>query len=355
MWWLVATSPVAASASYTPPGVLQQLVDEKRREVDRMRKLPEAREDGPWYLRLGYPSGTSSYALGRAIGWRRERPAVFIDVKRTSPTGEVGTVIPIQPGLVVEDVLMKAARLGIDGALVSSDLTSYGGSYRDVRAACTHAQGGALGGPDVFPVVCKDLIVDPLQISRAACEGARAVLLIAAACLPDLPALLDTCTLLGVEAMVEVHTPDEVTVAAESGAGILLVNERDRATGELVPGQCTSLAPFLPPDAVCLATGGISRISQVRKLRRAGYDGFVIGRGLCSDPRDAAALVEAIAAEEPLQRWGESISVPLNKDAAAKLDEIAPLKIEKGAEDAGASAAAADKPSAEDDTPEFLP
>ena len=47
--------------------------------------------------------------------------------------------------------------------------------------------------------------------------------------------------------------------------------------------------------------------------------------------------------------------MPLNKDAAAKLDEIAPLKIEKGAEDAGASAAAADKPSAEDDTPEFLP
>ena len=80
-----------------------------------------------------------------------------------------------------------------------------------------------------------------MQIARAACEGARAVLLVAAAVAPDLPQLLDTCTLLGLEAIVEVHTPDEVRLAAECGAGILLVNERDRATGERVLGQAAGL------------------------------------------------------------------------------------------------------------------
>ena len=70
--------------------------------------------------------------------------------------------------------------------------------------------------------------------------GANAVVLIAAAALPDLPVLLDTCTLLGLEALVEVHTPDEVAVAAGCGAGILIVNERDRATGQLILGQASA-------------------------------------------------------------------------------------------------------------------
>ena len=44
----------------------------------------------------------------------------------------------------------------------------------------------------------------------------------------DLPALLDTCTVLGIEALVEVHTPDEVTLASELGASLLLVNQASR-------------------------------------------------------------------------------------------------------------------------------
>jgi indole-3-glycerol phosphate synthase len=161
-----------------------------------------------------------------------------------------------------------------------------------------------------MPIIAKDLIVDPLQIARAACDGARAVLLVEAACLPDLPALLDTCTLLGLEALVEIHTPDELTVAAECGAGLLLINERDRATGKLILGQAIGLAPLLPPDATCLACGGLSRLDQVRMLRRAGYDGFVLGRALLGDPRIADALMTALMAEEPIQRAVELISVP---------------------------------------------
>ena len=325
---LLLAAPKAASAAYTPPGALAALVEEKRREVDRLRSLPEAREDGPWFLRLSYPAADASYSLGRALGWRPERPALLVDIKRASPTGQLGRTVTLNPQLVVEDALRDLMQLGVDGALINTDLTSYGGSYRDLKAASAYVRtakpdlGAAVEvgaeADSAFPIVCKDLIVDPLQIARAACEGARAVVLIAAACLPDLPQLLDTCTLLGVEALVEVHTPDEVTVAAECGASIILVNERDRATGEVVLGQAAGIAPFLPPDATCLAGGGIARIDQVRKLRRAGYDGFVIGRALYGgDPRDAEALARALSNEPPLQRWGEAISVPVKKQAEA--------------------------------------
>ena len=316
------TAPLFA-ASYTPPGVLADLVDLKRREIDRMRGLPEAREDGSWFLRLAYPSDKASYDLGRAIGWKPERPVVLADLKRASPTGKLGVTTTLAPNLVVEESLARCTSLGVTAALINTDLDSYGGSDSDLRAACSYARAGrGVDDEPAIPIVAKDLFIDPLQLARAACTGARAVVLIAAACLPDLPLLLDTCTLLGIEALVEVHTPDEVTVAAESGAGLLLVNERDRATGRLIKGQAAALAPQLPADATCLATGGISRLDQVRVLRRAGYDGVVLGRVLAEDPAGADVLVSAIADEAPSDRWSELVSVPtvVGQGAAAAED-----------------------------------
>ena len=326
---------VARGGCYAPPGLLGQLVDEKRREVERISKLPEAREDGPWSLRLNYPAGSASYALGRTIGYRRERPTVLVDLKRASPTGKLGVAVPVAPDMVVSASLARAVKLGVDGAFVCTDLASYGGSTRDLKDASAMTRDRSLGGAAAdgaaaaLPIVAKDLFVDPLQIARAACEGAQAVVLIAAACLADLSLLLDTCTLLGLEAVVEVHTPEEVTVAAECGASILLVNERDRATGRLVLGQAAGLASVLPPDAACLACGGIARIDQVRTLRRAGYDGFVLGRALAGDPRKAEALMRAIADEPPSQRWSEVVTLPRTTryvdvtEAAAAAAELA--------------------------------
>ena len=88
------------------------------------------------------------------------------------------------------------------------------------------------------------------------------------------------------------------------------MNERDRATGQLVAGQAVGMAPWLPPDAMCLACGGIERLDQVRTLRRAGYDGFVIGRGVLSSERSGDTLLRAIADEKPMQRVSESIHIP---------------------------------------------
>ena len=58
------------------------------------------------------------------------------------------------------------------------------------------------------------------QVARAASLGADAVLLVAGACVDDFSLLLDTCTLLGVEALVEVHTPEEVELAGRARRAI---------------------------------------------------------------------------------------------------------------------------------------
>lgn len=106
------------------------------------------------------------------------------------------------------------------------------------------------------------------------------------------------------------HTPDELAVAIGCVAPIVLVNQRDRATGKVIAGQAAAMAPLLPQDATCLACGGISRLDQVRTLRRAGYDGIVLGRALLGDRNNANALMAAITDEKPTSRVIELISVP---------------------------------------------
>ena len=301
---------IITSVAYAPPGLLAGLVEMKEREVAQMKKLPEAREDGPWALRLAYPAAKSSYVLARALGWREERPAVLIDLKRSSPGEQLGETERIHEELNVAATVGELQKLGATAALVSTDLPSWGGSWRDLRDAADATKARTLTGAPPLPIVTKDLIIDPIQIARAACEGAHAVLLIAAACLADLPSLLDTCTLLGIEALVEVHTPEELRVAVECGASLLLVNDRDRATGKLVSGQAVSLAPAIPPDAVCLACGGIRRVDQVRTLRRAGYDGVVIGRSFSPAATvSQPSFLEQLLQEEARPRIVEVVSV----------------------------------------------
>jgi len=301
---------VSSSTAFTPPGLLAGLVEQKRREVEQLNRLPDSREDGPWGLRLRYPASESSFKLARAIGWRRDTLAVFADLKRASPGEAIGLTEPVDPQLDVIDAVQLVMRRKLDGALVCTDQASYGGSGRDLVSAAQFLEGSGAAEAAALPIVAKDLIIDPIQIAQAISQGADAVLLVASAAADLLPELLDACTLMGCEAVVEVHTPDEVLLAERCGASILLVNERDRATGRLLPGHASTLAPALPPDTTCLACGGIHRIDQVRVLRRAGYDGVVLGRVLAGP--DGENLLAQIAADNevaPLLEAGRAVEI----------------------------------------------
>mmetsp|Transcript_24640 Transcript_24640/g.40871 ORF Transcript_24640/g.40871 Transcript_24640/m.40871 type:complete len:310 (+) Transcript_24640:16-945(+) len=291
---------------YTVPGLLAGLVDQKRREVERFRLLPEAREDGSWTLRLAYPAPSASFAIARALGWRAESFKIIPDLKRTSPGKMLGDVKIVTQTLVPAAEIDRAREQGACAALVCIDKASYGGSASDLEEACRRTREAAVETGQLFPIIAKDLIIDPLQIARAAVLGAHAVLLVVAAAPDELPGLLDACTVMGIEALVEVHTSDELQLAIECGASLILVNERDRARAVVMSGQAASLATLLPPDVTCLACGGINSIEQVRTLRRRGFDGAVLGRAWQGP--NGKHLVEQIMREEfPPQRIAEII------------------------------------------------
>ena len=209
--------------------------------------------------------------------------------------------------LAVAAAVDEAYEAGLRALVVCIERASYGCSEVDLVAARERVDALREHQGRALPLVAKDLYIDPLQIARAACLGADAVLLIAAVAAAELPELMDTCTLLGIEAVVEVHTRDEIELAAECGASILLLNERDRATGKLVRGQATTLAPSLPPDATLLACGAIESAAYARALRSAGYDGVVLGRSLVGSR--GRALVSELRSEPTLeQRLAERIA-----------------------------------------------
>ena len=80
----------------------------------------------------------------------------------------------------------------------------------------------------------RDLV---LQIAQSLQQGAGGVLLNVGVVGGDLEILLDSCTIMGTEAIVEVHTPNELEYALSRGATIFLINMWDRMTGKLFPDQ----------------------------------------------------------------------------------------------------------------------
>ena len=111
---MLASMLGSSSVAFTPPGLLAGLVEQKRREVEKLYRLPDSREDGPWGLRLRYPASEGTYKLGRAIGWRRDSLAVLADLKRASPGSALGVTEPVDPQMDVMDAVQKVC--GVCGA-----------------------------------------------------------------------------------------------------------------------------------------------------------------------------------------------------------------------------------------------
>jgi indole-3-glycerol phosphate synthase len=172
------------------------------------------------------------------------------------------------------------------GAVAMSVLTEedyFAGSLDDLRQVKSTVE---------LPVLRKDFIIDEYQVYESAVVGADAILLIVAAL--DDESLLRLRRLaedeLGMDALVEVHTSDEMKRAAACGAKLIGVNNRDLRTFEVSLDTSLSLAPEAPGDALLISESGLNNAADLRRLHDAGYRGFLIGETLMRADDPAAAL-----------------------------------------------------------------
>jgi indole-3-glycerol phosphate synthase len=145
-----------------------------------------------------------------------------------------------------------------------------------------------------LPILRKDFTFDEFQIAEAAAAGAAAILLIVASLskqeLGDLIAFAEGE--LGIDALVEVHTKDEMLIAKDVGATLIGVNNRDLRDFTVSLDRSRELIDHAPPDAVLVAESGITSRADIDELRKIGYSGFLIGETLMRSPDPGAALRE---------------------------------------------------------------
>lgn len=206
-------------------------------------------------------------AIAALRGSHEDTLEIIAEVKRSSPSK--GALAPI------EDPAALAAAYERGGAAVISVLTEqrrFGGSLADldaVRAAV-----------DV-PILRKDFTVDEYQILEARAHGADLILLIVAALDDDaLAHLLKVTEDLGMQALVETHTEEEIRRAAAVGAKIVGVNTRDLKTLDVDTDRFGHLAEHLPADAVLVAESGVSGPEQIEDYARQGAHAVLTGEAL---------------------------------------------------------------------------
>jgi indole-3-glycerol phosphate synthase len=220
-------------------------------------------------------------------------PAVIAEIKKASPS----------KGLIRADFDPEwlARRYRAGGATALSVLTDepfFQGSLRNLELASAAAP---------LPCLRKDFIIDEYQIVEARAHRADAILLIAAALRRgELKRFSAAAHALALDVLVEVHSSgelDEVLEAlGDSGADAIGVNNRDLRTFEVNPETSLSLVDRIPASVVRVTESGISTNEDITRLRKAGFDAFLIGESLMRQPDPGDALAALLADPTLLQK-----------------------------------------------------
>jgi indole-3-glycerol phosphate synthase len=253
---------------------LEQIIARTRADVDRRRRDVPLREPADPEPRR--PFGDSLLRDGLAL---------IAEHKRSSPSAGV-----IRDDLELADVVAAYERGGAAALSILTEGPSFGGSLEDIRAAHDASS---------LPILRKDFIVDPYQLTESLAHGADAILLIVAALTArELAELHKQAVQLGLTVLVEVHDERELEAAAEAGAQLIGINNRDLTTLQVDTRRTFELLPRVPPGVTVVAESGVRERSELDELERSGVDAVLIGEGLMrSDDIEAACL--ALTANRP--------------------------------------------------------
>jgi indole-3-glycerol phosphate synthase len=247
-------------------------------ERQAARGLEEVKEEA----RLA-PSARNAVDALRPSGEEAARVTVIAEVKRSSPSR--GALAAI------DDPAALARAYESGGASVISVLTEqrrFGGTLDDLRTV--------RGTVDV-PVLRKDFVVSSYQIWEARAAGADLVLLIVAALEQQaLISLVERVHSLGMTALVEAHTPEEVDRAVAADAQVIGVNARDLRTLQVDRSAFGRCVRRIPDAVVRVAESGVRGPHDVMEYARAGADAVLVGETLVTGRDPRAAVADLVAA-----------------------------------------------------------
>lgn len=238
------------------------------------------REPAPVLERRAAAASPRGTAFEEALS-RPSRRNVIAECKRRSPSRGV---------LAADyDPVAIARRYEQGGAAAISVLTEP--TFFDGALAHVAAVRAAVS----LPLLRKDFVVDEYQLLEARAAGADAALLIVAALeQAELVRLHAEALALGLAALVEVHDEEELTRAADAGARLVGVNNRNLRTLQVDVDASSRLAALLPTGVAAVSESGLRTREELDRLAALGYSAFLIGERFMLDPDPAAAIAQLI-------------------------------------------------------------
>ena len=279
--------------------VLDSLVQARRERIDELRarfghlraeELPRSQRSFADALRTRSGQG------------RSPQPALIMECKAASPSR--GTIrSDYDPASLATQYAPYAAAVSV---LTEPD--RFNGSFDDLATVREVVD---------VPVLCKDFIVDEVQVLAARSLGADAVLLMLSVVPDDVyRELAELAHSLGMEVLTEVSTPEEMHRAAALGAEVIGINNRDLRTLETDLARTEEMAPLAPAGVVLIGESGVGAPDDVRRLSGL-VDALLVGSSLSGAP-DPAEAARDLATAVPLpQRDGQ----PQSQDAASSGQE----------------------------------
>ena len=255
----------------SPSRVLEEIVEQKRRQLqlDKMNRPVELLRDR--LPELSPPRDFASALQGLEV-------ALIAEIKRASPSEGEFPMLWFDPRAIAQDFVAGGAA----AISVLTEVAYFQGQPHYVARA---------RGRIPLPILRKDFIFDDYQIYESRALEADALLLIVAILEPGMLQVLYSRTReLGMTALVEVHNEEELAQAAEIGARVIGINNRNLSTLEIDLATTERLVPLAPKEALLVSESGITCRADVERVAAAGVDAILVGTALMrSEQIDLAA------------------------------------------------------------------
>lgn len=265
--------------------ILEEIFTHKRQEVTRASQaLPLAELQT---AAVGAPPALDFIGTLNAARQRNASPALIAEVKAASPSR--GVLIPDFDPLRLAQVYEQNGAAAVS---ILTDQRFFKGHLdylRQVRTQYPH-----------LPLLRKDFIYHPYQVYEARLAGADAILLIvaglAAAQLLELQSLARR---LGMAALVEVHTQEELETSLVCKANLIGINNRNLHTFETSIETTIRMLPLVPPGILVVAESGIRTSEDISLSHSMGVGAVLVGEALVTAP-DIASKVRLFAGKVAL-------------------------------------------------------
>ncbi|KAA6322048.1 Indole-3-glycerol phosphate synthase [termite gut metagenome] len=260
--------------------ILKEIIANKRFEIDFQQQSVSWEQ-----LQNGLTDRKPRRSMRAALA--ESSSGIIAEFKRRSPSKGW-----IKENAEIDKIIPAYTQAGASALSILTDEKFFGGSLRDIRTARTLTD---------IPILRKDFVIDEYQLYQAKIAGADAVLLIAAALeRGKCEELAGKAHELGLEVLLEIHHSNEL-VYITPDIDMAGINNRNLKTFHTDVETSFQLTEQLPQSVLLVSESGISDPETVKKLRTAGYRGFLIGKTFMKTESPGDTLQDFITRLNTLQ------------------------------------------------------